>query len=120
MPVGGRPSAYERHRFRLASAWAKGSSRRSAFPPERDSFRRPRNSAGTFRAISISITRWSGMVILYSTRATLSGSRRAVSTCCKVGVHDLIAAENQKLDTLKTQKKGLMQQMFPPVEEVDA
>uniref|UniRef100_UPI0005B4107B restriction endonuclease subunit S n=1 Tax=Rhizobium fredii TaxID=380 RepID=UPI0005B4107B len=33
---------------------------------------------------------------------------------------DLIAAESQKLDTFKTHKKGLMQQLFPAVEEADA
>ena len=33
---------------------------------------------------------------------------------------DLIAAEGQKLDTLKTHKKGLMQQLFPSVGETDA
>jgi type I restriction enzyme S subunit len=33
---------------------------------------------------------------------------------------DLIAAESGKLDTLKTHKKGLMQQLFPSVVEDDA
>ena len=32
---------------------------------------------------------------------------------------DLIAAEAQKFDTLKTHKKGLMQQLFPQVGEGD-
>lgn len=31
---------------------------------------------------------------------------------------DLIAAQSQKIDTLKTHKKGLMQQLFPVLEEV--
>ena len=31
---------------------------------------------------------------------------------------ELIVAQNQKLDTLKDQKKGLMQQLFPPPDEV--
>jgi len=33
---------------------------------------------------------------------------------------DLIVAETRKLDTLKTHKKGLMQQLFPQVGEADA
>ncbi|MAW80706.1 MAG: restriction endonuclease subunit R [Parvularcula sp.] len=39
---------------------------------------------------------------------------------CLTSLDDLIAAETQKLDTLKTHKKGLMQQLFPSVEEGDA
>lgn len=39
---------------------------------------------------------------------------------CLTSLDDLIAAETRKLDTLKTHKKGLMQQLFPPqVGEVD-
>jgi type I restriction enzyme S subunit len=37
---------------------------------------------------------------------------------CLTSLDDLIAAEGQKLDTLKTHKKGLMQQLFPQVGEV--
>jgi type I restriction enzyme, S subunit len=33
---------------------------------------------------------------------------------------DLIAAQTQKLEALKTHKKGLMQQLFPSTEEVEA
>ena len=33
---------------------------------------------------------------------------------------DLIAAQNQKLDALKTHKQGLMQQLFPALDEVPA
>lgn len=36
---------------------------------------------------------------------------------CLTSLDDLIAAEGQKLDTLKTHKKGLMQQLFPSVGE---
>jgi type I restriction enzyme S subunit len=36
---------------------------------------------------------------------------------CLTSLDDLIAAETQKLDTLNTHKKGLMQQLFPPVGE---
>ena len=39
---------------------------------------------------------------------------------CLTSLDDLIAAESQKLDTLKTHKRGLMQQLFPRVGEVDA
>jgi type I restriction enzyme S subunit len=36
---------------------------------------------------------------------------------CLTSLRDLIAAETRKLETLKTQKKGLMQQLFPQVGE---
>ena len=36
---------------------------------------------------------------------------------CLTSLDDLIAAETRKLDTLKTHKKGLMQQLFPQVGE---
>lgn len=36
---------------------------------------------------------------------------------CLCSLDELITAENQKLDTLKTHKKGLMQQLFPRVGE---
>jgi type I restriction enzyme, S subunit len=39
---------------------------------------------------------------------------------CLDSLDDLIAAETRKLDTLKTHKKGLMQQLFPQVGEDDA
>lgn len=39
---------------------------------------------------------------------------------CLTSVDDAIAAESLKLDTLKTHKKGLMQQLFPSAEDVDA
>lgn len=37
---------------------------------------------------------------------------------CLSSLDDLIAAESQKLDTLKTHKKGLMQQLFPQEGEI--
>lgn len=37
---------------------------------------------------------------------------------CLTSVDDLIAAQTQKLDALKTHKKGLMLQLFPSTEEV--
>lgn len=39
---------------------------------------------------------------------------------CLTSLDDLITAESQKLDTLKTHKKGLMQQLFPQVRENEA
>ena len=38
---------------------------------------------------------------------------------CLSSLDDLIAAESEKLDALKTHKKGLMQQLFPSPEEVE-
>ena len=39
---------------------------------------------------------------------------------CLTSLDDLIAAQTQKLEALKTHKKGLMQQLFPSPEEVEA
>ena len=39
---------------------------------------------------------------------------------CLTSLGDLIAAQTQKLEALKTHKKGLMQQLFPSPEEVEA
>jgi type I restriction enzyme S subunit len=39
---------------------------------------------------------------------------------CLTSFDDLIAAQTQKRDALKTHKKGLMQQLFPSPEEVEA
>ena len=39
---------------------------------------------------------------------------------CLSGLDALITAETQKIEALKTHKKGLMQQLFPSPEEVDA
>ena len=39
---------------------------------------------------------------------------------CLTSLDDLIAAQTQKLAALKTHKKGLMQQLFPSPEEVEA
>jgi type I restriction enzyme S subunit len=45
--------------------------------------------------------------------------QKAIANCLS-SLDELIAAQAQKLDTLKTHKKGLMQQLFPQVEEADA
>lgn len=39
---------------------------------------------------------------------------------CLSGLDDLITAQSQKIDALKIHKKGLMQQLFPALDEVDA
>ncbi len=39
---------------------------------------------------------------------------------CLSSLDDLITAQTQKIDALKTHKKGLMQQLFPTLDEVDA
>lgn len=39
---------------------------------------------------------------------------------CLSSLDELIAAQNQKIETLKTHKKGLMQQLFPVLDEVSA
>ncbi|WP_215762460.1 restriction endonuclease subunit S [Acetobacter sp. P1H12_c] len=48
-----------------------------------------------------------------------SGEQQRIADCF-TSLDDLITAESQKLDTLKTHKKGLMQQLFPLVGEDDA
>jgi type I restriction enzyme S subunit len=42
-----------------------------------------------------------------------------IATCLS-SLDALITAETQKLEALKTHKKGLMQQLFPSPEEVEA
>ena len=37
---------------------------------------------------------------------------------CLSSIDELITAQAQKFDTLKTHKKGLMQQLFPSTDEV--
>ncbi|MNY22432.1 hypothetical protein D3C86_1560430 [compost metagenome] len=39
---------------------------------------------------------------------------------CFTSLDNLIVAETQKLETLKTHKKGLMQQLFPQIGDADA
>ncbi|MBK1663119.1 hypothetical protein CKO38_03365 [Rhodospirillum rubrum] len=45
-----------------------------------------------------------------------SGEQHRIADCL-TSLDDVIAAEGEKLDTLKTHKKGLMQQLFPQVGE---
>ncbi len=44
--------------------------------------------------------------------------QQRIATCLTT-LDSLITTENQKLETLKTHKKGLMQQLFPPPEEAE-
>jgi len=39
---------------------------------------------------------------------------------CLSSLDDLISAQNQKVDALKRYKKGLMQQLFPVLDEASA
>ena len=39
---------------------------------------------------------------------------------CFTSLDDLITSQSQKIDALKTHKKGLMQQLFPVLDEVPA
>ena len=47
------------------------------------------------------------------------GEQQRIADCLTT-LDDLIAAQTHKLDALKTHKKGLMQQLFPSPEEVEA
>jgi type I restriction enzyme S subunit len=47
------------------------------------------------------------------------GEQQRIATCLS-SLDALISAETQKLEALKTHKKGLMQQLFPSPEEVEA
>ncbi len=46
-----------------------------------------------------------------------SGEQQKIADCLS-SLDDLIAAQNQKVETLKAHKKGLMQQLFPNVNEI--
>jgi type I restriction enzyme, S subunit len=45
------------------------------------------------------------------------GEQQKIANCLS-SLDELITAQTQKLDTLKTHKKGLMQQLFPSADEV--
>jgi type I restriction enzyme S subunit len=49
-----------------------------------------------------------------------SPAEQQLITDCLTSLDDLIAAQTQKLDALKTHKKGLMQQLFPSAQAVEA
>lgn len=52
-------------------------------------------------------------------RAPLPAEQQKIASCL-TSLDELINVETQKLDALKTFKKGLMQQLFPTSEEVEA
>ena len=58
-------------------------------------------------------------IIPFKVVTPLKPERQRIADCFSA-LDELIAAQTQKLDALKTHKKGLMQQLFPPAEEVDA
>lgn len=58
-------------------------------------------------------------VLAFSVMAPSAAEQQRIATCLS-SLDALIAAETQKLEALKTHKKGLMQQLFPSMEEVEA
>jgi type I restriction enzyme, S subunit len=69
-----------------------------------------------------------GLGMLHITKGTIEGWRatfpskpeQQLIADCLTSLDDLISAQTQKLDTLKTHKKGLMQQLFPSPEVLEA
>ena len=55
----------------------------------------------------------------FITKAPHQAEQQRIADCL-TSLDDLIAAQTQKLAALKTHKKGLMQQLFPSPEEVEA
>ena len=58
-------------------------------------------------------------VLAFSVMAPSLPEQQRIADCL-TSLDDLIAAQTQKLEALKTHKKGLMQQLFPSPEEVAA
>ena len=58
-------------------------------------------------------------VLAFSVMAPSPAEQQRIASCLS-SLDDLITAETQKLDTLKTHKKGLMQQLFPSPDEATA
>ena len=69
-----------------------------------------------------------GLGIMHITKGTIEGWETTFPTMpeqqriadCLTSLDDLIATQTQKLQALKTHKKGLMQQLFPSVDAVAA
>ncbi len=55
----------------------------------------------------------------YKFRVPEAKEQQVIADCLS-SFDDLITAQTQKIDALKTHKKGLMQQLFPVLDEVDA
>jgi len=51
--------------------------------------------------------------------APLQQEQQKIANCLS-SIDELIATQNKKIDSLKAHKKGLMQQLFPAVDEVNA
>ena len=68
------------------------------------------------KVMAISPTRLAGITVCLPSE----GREQQRIAECLTSLDDLIAAQTQKLDALKTHKKGLMQQLFPSPEEVEA
>ena len=58
-------------------------------------------------------------VLAFSVMAPLPAEQQRIASCLS-NLDALITAETQKLEALKTHKKGLMQQLFPTPAEVEA
>jgi type I restriction enzyme, S subunit len=58
-------------------------------------------------------------IIPFDLRLPAEAEQQRIATCLS-SLDALITAETQKLEALKTRKKGLMQQVFPSPEEVEA
>ena len=56
-------------------------------------------------------------IIAYTVKIPSPPEQQKIADCLS-SLDELIAAQAQAIDTLKTHKKGLMQQLFPSVEEV--
>jgi len=57
-------------------------------------------------------------LVTYKTLIPSPGEQQRIASCL-TSLDDLIAAQTQKHEALKTHKKGLMQQLFPSPEEVE-
>ncbi len=74
-----------------------------------------RESQGT-KVLSLSATRLAKIQVFYPTR---KDEQQKIADCLS-SLDDLISAQNQKVDALKRYKKGLMQQLFPVLDEASA
>ena len=72
-------------------------------------------SRGNANQANIAVKDLMGFII----KAPSSAEQQRIATCLS-SLDALITAETQKYEALKTQKKGLMQQLFPSPKEVEA
>ncbi|WP_026221025.1 restriction endonuclease subunit S, partial [Thiofilum flexile] len=64
----------------------------------------------------ISASRLSSIIIAYPNDKR---EQQKIADCLS-SIDELITAQTQKIEALKSHKKGLMQQLFPNMEEVEA